>query len=43
MIHDRSRQTLYKYKKSGASPRLEWWNVGVMEYWVLGKWKIGLL
>ena len=22
----------------GATPQLECWNTGIMEYWVLGKW-----
>jgi len=30
-------------KKQGFAHKLECWNTGIMEYWVLGKWKVGLL
>jgi hypothetical protein len=26
-----------KMVKLGASPQLEWWNGGIMEFWVNGK------
>ena len=28
------------FTKLGASPKLECWNTGIMEYWVLGEWII---
>ena len=28
---------------SSLRSQLECWNIGTLEYWVLGKWKVGLL
>jgi hypothetical protein len=28
---------------SSLHSQLECWNIGTLEYWVLGKWKVGLL
>ena len=28
---------------SSLRSQLEWWNIGIMEYWVLGKWNIELM
>jgi hypothetical protein len=28
---------------SSFRSQLECWNIGTLEYWVLGKWKVGLL
>ena len=29
--------------KRDTKDSLLYWNVGIMEYWVLGKWEIGLM
>ena len=34
---------ILKKIKLGASPRLELWNAGILEKWVLGYWSIGLM
>jgi hypothetical protein len=33
----------YQLPNLGASPQLECWNTGMLEYWVLEKYKNGLL
>jgi hypothetical protein len=32
-----------KGKNLGASPQLECWNTGMLEYWVMGNWNNALL
>jgi hypothetical protein len=34
---------IFNENKLGALPRLEWWNAGIMEKWVLVYWDVGLM